>query len=122
MEMQGLQEMQADDGCILSSGFIHPSVVTEKLAANVHKMNFLPAASFWNRLAFQLSAHDVYSFANGIKQSRGVASPRRNKIRALGFYLWGSSSRPQTGGQLSPMEASIEGRFRFSGKKPDLRR
>jgi hypothetical protein len=24
MEMQGLQEMQAGDGCVLSSGFIHP--------------------------------------------------------------------------------------------------
>src|SRR5208282_25218 len=117
MEMQGLQEMQADDGCILSSGFIHPSVVTEKLAANVHKMNFLPAASFWNRLAFQLSAHDVYSFANGIKQSRGVTSPRRNKIRALGFFIYGGHRADRKPAVNSRQwKPQLRGAFAFQAK------
>jgi len=51
----------------------------------------------------------------------------RNKVRFdkflqggksphLGKYFVGSSSRPQTGGQTLTNEASIEGRFRFTGK------
>jgi hypothetical protein len=42
------------------------------------------------------------------------------QIRTWGSIYVGSSSRPQTGGQTLTNEASIEGRFRFAGKKPGL--
>jgi hypothetical protein len=41
---------------------------------------------------------------------------RVEQVQALGIIILGSSSRPQTGGQTLANEASIEGRFRFSGK------
>ena len=46
--------------------------------------------------------------------------PKTERVRTWGGIYVGSSSRPQTGGQTLTKEASIEGRFRFAGKKPDL--
>jgi hypothetical protein len=46
--------------------------------------------------------------------------PKAEKVRTWGSIFVGSSSRPQTGGQTLTNEASIEGRFRFAGKKPGL--
>jgi hypothetical protein len=46
--------------------------------------------------------------------------PKAERVRTWGSIFVGSSSRPQTGGQTLTNEASIEGRFRFAGKKPDL--
>jgi hypothetical protein len=70
MEMQGLQEMQAGDGCILSSGFIHSPVVAAKSAANVQQA----AQSSDNPLRESTAAatglaHSVTfcSFANGFR-------------------------------------------------------
>jgi hypothetical protein len=42
--------------------------------------------------------------------------PKAEQVRTWGSILWGSSSRPQTGGQTLTNEASIEGRFRFAGR------
>jgi hypothetical protein len=39
MALQDLQEMQASTGSVLSSGFIHFTVLAEKSATNVHIMN-----------------------------------------------------------------------------------
>jgi hypothetical protein len=46
--------------------------------------------------------------------------PKAENVRTWGNIFVGSSSRPQTGGQTLTKEASIEGRFRFAGKKPGL--
>jgi hypothetical protein len=46
--------------------------------------------------------------------------PKTEKVRTWGSIFVGSSSRPQTGGQTLTKEASIEGRFRFAGRKPGL--
>jgi hypothetical protein len=54
MELQGLQEMQAGNGCVLSSGFIHPSVVAEKSVADAQNPNNRRAASCGQRLAFSV--------------------------------------------------------------------
>jgi hypothetical protein len=42
--------------------------------------------------------------------------PKAETVRTWGRIFVGSSSRPQTGGQTLTNEASIEGRFRFTGK------
>jgi hypothetical protein len=90
-------------GSIGSIRFLHPSVVAEKLLKNVQGLHNRRAVlceyGQGKRLATPLSAHGSAPW---------------------GSIFVGSSSRPQTGGQTLTNEASIEGRFRFAGKKPGL--
>ena len=51
-----------------------------------------------------------------------ISARHGNQVRTWGSIFVGSTSRPQTGGQALANEASIEGRFSYAGKKPDLRR
>lgn len=61
-----------------------------------------------------LGTHD----GQGRNKVRFDKFPQGGNESATGeVFLWGSSSRPQTGGPTLTNEASIEGRFRFAGKK-----
>ncbi len=81
----------------------------------VRKSHSFLAAIFFGTLMANLGTHD----GQGRNKVRFDKFPQGGKrVRTWGSVFVGSSSRPQTGGQTLTNEASIEGRFRFAGRKP----
>jgi hypothetical protein len=80
-------------------------------------MNFLPAASFGNRLAFQLSAHDVYSFANGIKKAVALYLQGGTKSALWDFlFMGGHRADRKPAVNSRQWKPQLRGAFAFQAK------